>query len=132
MNYKLPEATDVWDYKGKKLFITSVNKEEYGYVSFMDNNDFHHCTISLFDFKRLTEKGVLKYIDKSIVNINQLFQTFDKNNIIISLDNTTVEFLKILLMSSRPIIKMYIENDKKGLLKDDAIMLLNSINEMLK
>lgn len=81
MSEKMPEACDVWEYKNKRrLFITCVTgNNDYSAISYMDNYDNHHCTVGLRDFQRVVDAENLKYIGKSIDNINQLFEVQDDN-----------------------------------------------------
>lgn len=76
MSELMPEAGDVWEYKNKlRLFITCVTgNDNYSSISYMDNYDNHHCTISLKDFLRVAGAGNLKFIGKSMDNISQLFE----------------------------------------------------------
>lgn len=76
MSKQIPEFGDVWEFKNKRrLFITCVTGTDYySAVSYMDNYDNHHCTIGLRDFQSVVEAGNLKYIGKSIDDINQLFE----------------------------------------------------------
>lgn len=73
---KMPEAGEVWQWNGVKIFITCVlGDEELGAISFMDNVDRHHCTDSFDSFSQKIRAGVMTYLGKSKVNINDLFKT---------------------------------------------------------
>lgn len=76
MSEKIPEAGDLWEFKNKRrLFITCVSGNDYySSISYMDDFDNHHCTISLRDFQDVVDVGNLKYLGKSKVDINKLFE----------------------------------------------------------
>ena len=79
MSKEKPEAGDLWEFKNKRrLFITCVTGNNcYSAISYMDDFDNHHCTISLRDFQDVVDVGDLKYLGKSKVDINQLFEVDD-------------------------------------------------------
>lgn len=80
MSKEKPEAGDLWEFKNKRrLFITCVTGNDcYSAISYMDDFDNHHCTISLRDFQDVVDVGDLKYLGKSKANINQLFEVDDE------------------------------------------------------
>ena len=76
MSKEKPKAGDVWSWNGVKIFITCViGDEEIGAISFMDDRSYHHCTDSFDSFAEKIRYGVMKYLGKSKVNIEDLFKT---------------------------------------------------------
>lgn len=73
-----PEVGDVWSWNGVKIFITCVlGDKKIGAISFMDNRDGHHCTDSFDSFDRKIKARVMKYLGKSKINVEELFDVKD-------------------------------------------------------